>query len=102
MTLLHGLCLGLLAPPLAATAYYWVLAAVALLRRPNDSIPDVPQVRFTVVIPAHDEEPGIAATLRSCRDLDYPADLFRVVVIADNCTDGTAAVARRQGADVLE
>ena len=33
---------------------------------------------------------------------EYPAELFQVVVIADNCDDGTAQVAGREGAQVLE
>jgi cellulose synthase/poly-beta-1,6-N-acetylglucosamine synthase-like glycosyltransferase len=55
-----------------------------------------------LVIPAHDEEMGIAATIRSCFSQDYPRGLFEVVVIADNCTDDTAQVARREGARVVE
>src|SRR5258705_420919 len=35
-------------------------------------------------------------------DLSGSASLFRVLVIADNCTDGTAAVARDSGARVVE
>jgi hypothetical protein len=102
MTALHGLCLALLAPPLLSCAYYWALAVVALVLRPRAPAPaGPPQTRFAVVIPAHNEEAGIGDTLRSCAELDYPPDLYRVVVIADNCTDATADVARR-GAEVLE
>ncbi len=54
------------------------------------------------MIPAHDEESGIAATVRSCLSLGYPESLFEVLVIADNCSDGTASVARRQGATVVK
>src|SRR4051794_19142285 len=61
-----------------------------------------PVSRFLIVIPAHDEESGIAATVESCRAADYPESLFRVVVIADNCSDGTVAVAAEAGADVVE
>ncbi len=58
--------------------------------------------RFVIVVPAHDESASIGTTLASIQALDYPADRFRVVVVADNCTDDTAAVARAAGADVLE
>ena len=51
-----------------------------------------------VVIPAHDEQSGIAATVRSCLSLDIPQGLFEVLVIADNCSDDTASIARQQGA----
>lgn len=56
--------------------------------------------RAAVLIPAHDEEAGIATTLRSVMRATGPDD--RVLVVADNCTDGTAEVARRLGAEVVE
>lgn len=58
--------------------------------------------RFTLLVPAHNEELGIAATVGSLQALDYPRENFRILVIADNCSDQTAAVARACGADVLE
>jgi cellulose synthase/poly-beta-1,6-N-acetylglucosamine synthase-like glycosyltransferase len=58
--------------------------------------------RFLVVIPAHDEEGVIGATVRSCRALDYDPGLFSIHVIADNCTDSTAREARGAGALVVE
>ena len=58
--------------------------------------------RFLIVIPAHDEQGAIGATVRSCLALDYDRDLFAIHVIADNCTDGTAAEAREAGASVVE
>jgi cellulose synthase/poly-beta-1,6-N-acetylglucosamine synthase-like glycosyltransferase len=58
-------------------------------------------MRFDVIIPAHNEEGGIAEAVRSARAIDWPADCFRVVVVADNCTDATAEVAARAGAEVL-
>src|SRR5262249_6186875 len=53
-------------------------------------------------IPAHNEERVLVDALRSCAEFDYPAEQFRVWVIADNCTDRTAAVARGHGAACLE
>jgi len=58
--------------------------------------------RFLVAIPAHDEETGIARTVRSCLAVDYPTSLYHVLVVADNCTDGTALRAREAGARVIE
>ena len=54
------------------------------------------------MIPAHDEEGAIGATVRSCRALDYDPGLFSIHVIADNCTDATAREAREAGASVVE
>ena len=57
----------------------------------------LPQARLPLrsryVIPAHDEETTLAAALRSLRQ-DYPADGCGVYVVADDCTDLTAIVAR--------
>jgi hypothetical protein len=99
MTPLHGLCLALLVPASLACVYYLVLAAVALGGRARPlPPPGAPRHTFAILIPAHDEAAGLAAVLRSCAALDYPPDLVRVVVVADNCADDTAAVARRHGA----
>jgi hypothetical protein len=58
--------------------------------------------RFLVVIPAHDEETNIQSTVESCRAISYDPSLFHVLVIADNCIDGTAQAARAAGAEVIE
>ena len=56
--------------------------------------------RVAVLIPAHDEAAGIGATLEALRAV---APLgTRVLVVADNCSDDTAAVARAHGAEVAE
>src|SRR5262249_24441665 len=58
--------------------------------------------RFLIVIPAHNEEGNVQATITSCRAVNYDPALFRVFVIADNCTDETAGVASAAGASVFE
>ena len=55
---------------------------------------------LAVLIPAHDEEAGIARTIQSVRPQLGPND--RMVVVADNCNDQTAAMARALGAEVIE
>ena len=55
---------------------------------------------IALVIPAHDEEAGVGATVRLARAGLGGAD--RVLVVADNCSDGTAAAARAAGAEVVE
>lgn len=94
------LLLTLLALPVLAAALY--LAALALLSGRSAPPPPGSAVRFDVVVPAHDEEEGVAETVRSLLALDYPADLLRVFVVADNCADRTAERARAAGAQVLE
>jgi 1,2-diacylglycerol 3-beta-glucosyltransferase len=63
---------------------------------------DAEPLPLTVIVPAHDEEDGIAATLASLLGGAYPAAARRVVVVADNCEDRTAAVAAAAGAEVWE
>jgi 1,2-diacylglycerol 3-beta-glucosyltransferase len=60
-----------------------------------------PSVRFAIVVPAHNEQEGIAATVENLFAIEYPRDLFSVVVVADNCIDETALRAERAGARVL-
>ena len=59
-----------------------------------------PRPRIAILIPAHDEEAGLLATLSSLQPQLTTAD--RILVVADNCRDRTADVARRAGADVIE
>lgn len=58
------------------------------------------EVTVTVLIPAHNEEASIGHTLTSLQRQSRPPS--RVLVVADNCTDGTVDVARAHGADVFE
>ncbi|AKF09430.1 glycosyltransferase family 2 protein [Sandaracinus amylolyticus] len=58
--------------------------------------------KLAVVVPAHDEEGGIAACVHSLLACDAPPNGARILVIADNCSDATAERARDAGAEVLE
>lgn len=91
---------------LVVLPYFLFLSAIALaamLSRRRAELPQgEPRSRFLILIPAHDEEEGIATTVASCRAADYPEALFSVLVIADNCTDRTAPVAADAGARVVE
>jgi len=87
---------------LAAPFAYLGLITLAALRWPaTPAFPWAAPPRFLVVIPAHEEEAGIGATVASCLAADYPPGRFAVCVIADNCSDRTAAVARAAGAQVV-
>ena len=93
-----ALCLTFLLPATAACLYYVTL--VVLGSRPLRKTAPRPPLRLTVVIPAHNEEAELPRTLASVFAADYPPDLLRVLVVADNCTDDTAAVAAHFGAAV--
>jgi len=55
-----------------------------------------------VLVAAHNEAHVIGDVLDSLARQDYPRALYDVFVVADNCTDGTAGVARMHGAAVFE
>ena len=56
--------------------------------------------RVAVIVPAHNEEEGLGATLSQIKGQLKDGD--RLIVVADNCTDATSAMARQWGAEVVE
>jgi 1,2-diacylglycerol 3-beta-glucosyltransferase len=58
--------------------------------------------RLAFLVPAHNEQLLISQCVRSLVMMDYPAHLRRIIVIADNSTDGTAQLAREAGAECME
>jgi len=101
MKLWLDLFLGVASLPSVLSSGY-LLGATLLSRKPRtpDAMP--PTRRFRFVVPAHNESAGIASTVASLLSVDYPKELFEVVVVADNCSDDTADRARAAGASVLE
>ena len=95
------LMLALAAIPAIGAASY--LAALTLLSAPRRApARSSRKLRFDIVVPAHDEAEVIGACLKSLERLDWPREGYRVIVVADNCTDATAPLARVAGAFVLE
>ena len=80
---------------------FWAVAYLTWRKEPS-RLPAPPRLRFVFVVPAHDEERDIAHTLESLKRVDYPPELFEVVVIADNCSDNTADVVRGLSVRCLE
>jgi cellulose synthase/poly-beta-1,6-N-acetylglucosamine synthase-like glycosyltransferase len=93
--------LALAAAPVAIASGYLLLLT---LRSRQKAAPACgpSRTRFQIIVPAHNEAAGIAATVESLRSIDYPEELFEVVVVADNCKDDTATRASAAGARVLE
>ena len=60
------------------------------------------QHRYAVIISARNERAVIGGLLDSIHRQNYPSELVDIYVVADNCTDDTAAVARAHGAVVYE
>lgn len=81
------------------TFYYFVLSMFGLYRKRENKIL-IPEKSFAVVVAAHNEEQVIGPLVENLFQMDYPRELFDVFVVADNCTDRTALIARRAGAYV--
>ncbi len=89
----------------AIVGLYMLFRGVFGIRRYVDKInldKHCPQKRFALVIPARNEQNVIANLIRNLRFIDYPNELYDIFVIADNCDDDTAKVAREAGAIVFE
>src|SRR5436305_15075757 len=84
------------------TRYLCILAITATLvtqkrrteKTPLSSPLEPMQLNFAILIPAHNEEVLLGPLLESLSKLAYPKDHYSVHVVADNCTDSTADVAR--------
>ncbi|MBP1040867.1 glycosyltransferase family 2 protein [Vagococcus sp. BWB3-3] len=79
--------------------YYYVVALSLMgIRKPVKDYADRrPKTRFLILIPAHNEEQVIASTVTNLRKLEYPQELFEIVVINDNSTDETEMICTQIG-----
>ena len=66
----------------------------------NTQVEPLSRLRFTVLIPAHNQQAALSRTLKTVIPTLGQKDW--VLVVADNCHDNTAAVARQAGAEVIE
>ncbi len=96
-----GVVAAVIGSVFASFGLYQLLLATAAFRYRPPRAAGTPTKRVTVLVPAHDEEELIARCVESLNAQAYPHELYEVVVVADNCTDDTAEVARRAGASVL-
>jgi hypothetical protein len=85
----------------AVVGLYLVALAIAAFFYSPAKPPSEPRARLLVLIPAHDEAALIARCVRSLIAQTYPRELYRIVVIADNCVDRTATLAAAAGADAV-
>ena len=64
--------------------------------------PDAPPKKYAVLIAARNESAVIENLLNSLAEQDYPREFLKIFLVADNCTDNTAEIARKNGAIVYE
>lgn len=94
------LVIGTLFTVCYAYQFFYLFVAFVIKPRRYKGVPM--DKRYAVVIAARNEEQVLPCLLQSIKEQTYPAALLDIYVIADNCTDRTAAVAREAGATVFE
>lgn len=96
-----NLLLVLLLAPFALLTFCFTVELFVGLRplRP-ETLRSGHEVSAVIIVPAHDEEAIILGSLTALKQAG--ADQARILVVADNCSDSTAEVARRLGVDVVE
>lgn len=84
--------------------FYQIVYAFVALRREKNQREVIAQKlhRYAFIIAARNESAVIGQLIRSIHKQNYPQELIDVFVVADNCTDNTAEVARGEGAIVYE
>jgi len=92
--------LALLLAVLVAVFFVEVVAAIALPQQ-DYSVPPSRESRrrVAVLVPAHNESTGLLPTLADIKAQIHAGD--HLLVVADNCSDDTAALAAAVGADVV-
>lgn len=83
------------------TVYYFVIAFFGMWKKKEEKIL-TPQKTFAIVVAAHNEEQVIGQLVENLHVLNYPNELYDIFVVADNCNDKTAQIARNAGANVHE
>lgn len=97
LTILAAVAAVLLAIP---ALVFFVECIASVFLRAGKQVARPADVSLRVMVPAHDEERGIGATLAEVQSQLAPGD--GILVVADNCGDGTARIARSSGAEVIE
>jgi cellulose synthase/poly-beta-1,6-N-acetylglucosamine synthase-like glycosyltransferase len=100
----HGsvtLIVALVLAPFVVLTFCFAVEVLVGLRRLR--LPHAPQsgpARAVIIVPAHDEEAILAGRLSDLKE--SIAGRYRILLVADNCTDSTANIARRLQVEVIE
>lgn len=99
-TVIHIVAWLVAAAPILALAIYSVEVAIGLKEPAPRPTPAPGAGQVAMLIPAHNEAAGIAVTVHRMKAILPPGS--RLLVVADNCADDTATLARAAGAEVVE
>lgn len=81
---------------------YIVIALIGDKKKKLDTYEAKKLHKFAFIIAARNEQAVIGNLINSIKQQYYPAELIDVIVVADNCTDDTAQIAREHGAICYE
>jgi len=95
-----GSAIAILSLPGTIQILFLTMASIFFTEKRVSPLPS--GISLAVLVPAHNEVENIAQCLRSLLACNLGAHKVTLVVIADNCEDETAALARQEGARVLE
>ena len=84
------------------TIYYFVISWFGLFGKMKETKQFPETKSFALIVCAHNEQQVIAQLVENLKNLHYSRDLYDIFVVADNCQDRTAEVARKAGAIVYE
>ena len=82
--------------------YQFIISICSLINFKEKPVLEEKTNRFMAIIPAHNEENVVKNLISSLKRQNYPKDAYDIYVIADNCDDKTAEIARKAGAIVYE
>jgi len=95
--------IGIVFAVLSVLRFYKVFyTAVGFFTKPKVFKPAPMTRRYGIIIAARNEKNVIGFLLESLMDQTYPLENYKIFVVADNCTDNTAEIARKHGACVYE
>ncbi len=83
-------------------SYQLVFIIISLIKKPKKYPETEKMHRYAFIISARNEESVISQLCDSIKHQNYPEELIGIYVVADNCTDRTAEIAREHGAIVYE
>ena len=82
--------------------YNIIISACSLVKLKDKPLLVNKNHKFMALIPAHNEAAVVGNLIESLKNQNYPKELLDIYVIADNCTDNTAKIAKKAGAIVYE
>ena len=103
LELLRALPIPLAIAGILLTLYnlYYLVVALFGLKKPEPLKETPPETRFALLVAARNEETVIGQLCDSLNNLNYPKELYKVIVAPNNCTDSTRETALAHGADVF-